>query len=118
MTITISLSFHTRSFRTTLCLQYPPDKIGIGAIFLGTLFLSLEPLPARGPQQTWLELLGADLEEDELKGECDSIYIYIYTYLVVAFSMTLFLMLIYLSICYRHLRADAGGVRGGLGQHL
>ena len=89
MTITISLSYNIRSFRTTLCLQYPPDKIGIGAIFLGTLFLSLEPLPARGPQQTWLELLGADLEEDELKGKRDFLYI----------SYRFILMVIYLHIC-------------------
>jgi lysylphosphatidylglycerol synthetase-like protein (DUF2156 family) len=48
------------SYRTSLCLQYPPHQIAMSVIFLATLHLSLIPQAASKRQtieRTWFELL-------------------------------------------------------------
>jgi hypothetical protein len=57
------------SYRTTLCLQHSPEHIGIGAIFLATLYMSLQPLNARSKDATWFEILDSDIEEEDLKSK-------------------------------------------------
>jgi hypothetical protein len=61
------------SYRTTLCVQYPPAAIGVGAIFLAALFMSLQPINIKhlSLESTWYELLESDIDEDTLKSICE-----------------------------------------------
>jgi hypothetical protein len=64
------------SYRTTLCLQYPPHQIGLGALFLASLQLGMKPVnpnPRSAVEYTWYELLEPDLEDDALKSICNQI---------------------------------------------
>jgi hypothetical protein len=54
------LVFRSSSYRTTLCLQYHPQQVALGAIFLATLHLALSPVSASKRQtveRSWFELL-------------------------------------------------------------
>lgn len=61
------------SYRTTLCLQFSPNQIAVGAIFMAALCMSLQPCNSRSTttEYTWFELLEVDIEEDSLK--CNSL---------------------------------------------
>ena len=48
------------SYRTTLCLHYPPHQIAVGCLFLATLQLGMKPVnpnPRSTIEHTWFELL-------------------------------------------------------------
>jgi hypothetical protein len=61
--------FYRNSYRTTLCLQYPPEQIGIGAIFTAAMYMGLQPLTIRNRESTWYELLETDIDENSLKSK-------------------------------------------------
>lgn len=72
----LTINFVNDSYRTTLCLQYPPHQIGLGALFLATLQLGMKPVnpnPRSTVEHTWFELLEPDIDDDVLKGICNQI---------------------------------------------
>lgn len=57
-----------RSYRTTLCLQYPPNQLVYGAILLAAIQLSVHPVSAGSKvsmEQSWFEVLERERDIDE-----------------------------------------------------
>ena len=72
----VAVNFLNDSFRTSLCLQYTPNEICMGGLFLAALHLSIEPMnpnaasiTSKPEKLTWYEILAADLTEEALKGK-------------------------------------------------
>jgi hypothetical protein len=69
----VAVNIINDSYRTTLCLQYPPEQIGIGAIFTAAMYMGLQPLTIRNRESTWYELLETDIDENSLKNICEQL---------------------------------------------
>jgi hypothetical protein len=68
----VAVNFVNDSFRTSLCLQFNPNQIALGAVFLATLYMNLAPVNTyirNTAEKTWFELLEPDIDEEALKSE-------------------------------------------------
>jgi cyclin T len=72
----VAVNFVNDSFRTSLCLQFNPNQIALGAVFLATLYMNLAPVNTyirNTAEKTWFELLEPDIDEEALKSICSQL---------------------------------------------
>jgi len=70
-----AIAFITDSYRTTLCLQYPPNQILYGGIMMAAIQLSLQPVSSGNKvtlEQSWFDILERerDIDEASMKNIC------------------------------------------------
>jgi hypothetical protein len=70
-----AIAFITDSYRTSLCLQYPPTQLLYGAIMMSAIQLSLQPVSSSNKatiEQSWFDILERerDIDEASMKNIC------------------------------------------------
>jgi hypothetical protein len=71
LTLQAAINFVNDSYRSTLCLQFPPNQIAVGITYLTLIVLSVKPTSRSitSPELTWISILGKEIDHITLRSE-------------------------------------------------
>jgi hypothetical protein len=64
-----AINFVNDSYRSTLCLQYTPNQIAIGMIYLTFVVLTIKPATRSPTEITWIGLLEKEIDHITLRSK-------------------------------------------------
>jgi len=65
-----AINFVNDSYRSTLCLQYTPNQIAIGMIYLTFVVLTIKPATRSPTEISWISLLEKEIDHITLRNIC------------------------------------------------
>lgn len=71
MALQTAINFVNDSYRSTLCLQYPPHLIAIAMVYLSVIVLSVKPMTRSNAYSeiTWMGLLEKEIDHITLRSK-------------------------------------------------
>jgi hypothetical protein len=64
-----AINFVNDNYRSTLCLQYTPNQIAIGMIYLTFVVLTIKPATRSPTEITWIGLLEKEIDHITLRSK-------------------------------------------------